>query len=617
MRIPGVTRRRRLVRLLATAGIAVAAAGLNTASVRASDRPQKRAPDGLDVQPFPGTPDASPRTQISFPSVAPWQIKAVSVRGSRSGPHGGRLIALPAGHGTAFIPRHPFTDGDDVSVHLTLSSPAAATASGESNGVQIGFAFKVSAPTKIDHPAPGKHSYAASTRDFIRDSNGFTETFYSQNSFHPPIVSVSGKDPDPHAGDIFADAENSIQPGPLIFDAQGRLIYFQPLKQSAAFNVQVQRYQGQTVLTYWQGYVQQGVGIGTDVILNHNYQQLVRLGAGNGYSADLHEFAITPQGDAFITAYAPVKADLSSIGGPRNGTLLDSIVQELDIATGRVLWEWHAYGHVHVSETYAGKASRQPFDFFHVNSIQQLPGGKLLVSGRNTWGLYEIDMRTGRIVLVIGGKHSSLRMGPGTQFEWQHNARVQPDGTITLFDNASNVATRNERYSRALRISLDLRSRRATLVHAYSSNPGLSSGSQGSVQPLSDGNTFVGWGAEPYFTEYGRKGRQLFTMHFNLPLQSYRGYRFGWWGQPTTPPSIAAKATPKASNVYASWNGATTVASWRVLAGPSATSLTAIGQFPRTSFETAMSVANSGPYFQVQAIDGAGNVLGTSAAVSG
>jgi hypothetical protein len=237
--------------------------------------------------------------------------------------------------------------------------------------------------------------------------------------------------------------------------------------------------------------VQQGVGIGTDVILNHNYQQVVRLHAGNGYSADLHEFDL----------------------------------------------------------------------------------------------------------------------------EWQHNARMQPDGTITLFDNASDVATHSERSSRALRIRLDLRARRATLVRAYTSNPALLSGSQGSVQPLSDGNTFVGWGAEPYFIEYGRKGRQLFTMHFNSPLQSYRGYRFGWWGQPTTPPSIAAAATSNGTMVYASWNGATNVASWRVLAGASATALTSVGQFPKRSFETAMSVASTGPNFAVQAIDTAGNVLATSGAV--
>ena len=422
---------------------------------------------------------------------------------------------------------------------------------------------------------------------------------------------MRGTDPDPGLGDIFADAENSIQPGPLIFDPQGRLIYFQPLLGSRAFNVEVQRYQGQSVLTYWQGV---GVSSGYGVILNHNYQQVAAVHAGNGYSADAHEFQITPQGTALITVYAPVKANLSSIGGPRHGVLMDSIVQEIDIATGAVLWEWHASGHVGLSQSHAGTPGRWPYDFFHINSIQQLANGNLLVSGRNTWALYEISKKTGRITLVVGGDHSSFKMGPGTNFEWQHDARVQLDGTITVFDNGSNGPTRDESWSRALRIRLHRRSRRATLVWAYTSDPPQLAGTQGSVQPLADGNTLIGWGAAPYITEFGPAGHQRFSLHFPWPVESYRALRFQWWGQPATPPSIAATPTGQGTTVYASWNGATDVSSWRVLAGTSASTL-APGQYPDTAFETTMSVPTAAPYLAVQALDSAGNVLGTSATI--
>lgn len=439
-----------------------------------------------------------------------------------------------------------------------------------------------------------------------------THTFQSEDWLHPPTVSVSGTDPDPALGDIFADVENSVQDGPLILSPQGQLIYFQPLSGMRAFNLEVQQYQGQSVLTYWQGV---GVRTGHGVILNHSYQQIAAVYAGNGYSADAHEFQITPQGDALITIYAPVRANLSSIGGPRHGTLMDSIIQEIDIATGAVLWEWHASGHVGLRQTHAGTPGRWPYDFFHINSIQQLPDGNLLISARYTWALYEISMSTGRIVRVIGGEQSSFKMGPGTNFEWQHDAAMQPDGTITLFDNASNGSSTDETRSRGLRIRLNSKTRRASLVSAYISDPPLLSTSQGSVQALPDGNAFVGWGSSGYFTELGPRGRQLFSLHFHFPLESYRGYRFQWWGQPTTPPSVAATATSTGTTVYASWNGATDAATWQVLAGASAASLTPVGEYPDSSFETTMATTTTLPYVEARALDSGGNVLGTSATI--
>jgi hypothetical protein len=180
-------------------------------------------------------------------------------------------------------------------------------------------------------------------------------------------------------------------------------------------------------------------------------------------------------------------------------------------------------------------------------------------------------------------------------------------------DNAFNGGSREESQSRAMRIRLHLRRRRVTLVSAFTNNPAQLAASQGSVQPLPDGNTFVGWGAAPYMSEFGPHGRQLFSLHFAPRLESYRALRFPWWGQPTTPPSIAITATQQGTLVYASWDGATNVASWRVLAGPAPTALTSVGQLPWASFETTMSVSSTQPYFEVQALDSGGHVLGTSA----
>jgi hypothetical protein len=574
------------------------------------------APASLNVLPFPGTPDASPQTAVGFPALSPSELRSVTVTGSRSGIHPGRLIELPHGRGAAFIPSRGFATSERVTVRAALRSAAAGAASGSQGKDTISFTFGVAAPLPLAR-ATGEETRPQSTvvRHDIRDSNGFTHGFRSQPNFHPPITWLSGTDSDPGSGYIFADAQNTIQPGPMILDPAGRLVWFMPLRGHAALNVQVQRYQGRSVLTFWSGYViSPGIGVGTALILDHSYETIATVNAGNGYQTDLHEFQITPRGTALITAYAPVVADLRSVGGPRNGAVLDSIVQEVDIASGKVLWEWHADGHIRLTASYVGKPTSKPYDFFHINSVQELPDGNLLVSARHTFAVYEINKQTGRIMWTLGGKHSSFRIGRGANFAWQHDARMQPDGTITVFDNGDGNY-KSENQSRALRIRLDFTARRATVVRAYAHKPALLSENEGNVQLLPDGNAFVGWGDVPYLTEFRRGGRQQFSVRLNAPLQSYRAFRFPWWGQPSSPPSISVAPTAAGASVYASWNGATDVSAWQVLAGPSPGALAPVTRGPRTSFETVLSAPNPGPYYAVQALAGDGRVLGTSAAV--
>jgi hypothetical protein len=452
--------------------------------------------------------------------------------------------------------------------------------------------------------SPGGRAIA---RD-IRDADGFTHTFYSDRSIHPPIVWLSGRDPDPRAsGDIFLDAHRTIQSGPMILGPDGQLIWFDPVPDGkSAYNLAVQSYDGQTVLTMDQG--------GTDVILNHSYQTVASVLAGNGYTTGVHEFELTPQGTALITAYAFVPANLSSIGGPKHGILTDDAIQEIDISTGQVLWQWSAAAHVSPGASYAGKPGSGSYDFFHLDSVQQLPNGNLLISARHTWAIYEIDKQTGKIIWTLGGKHSSFKMGPGTSFKWQHDARLQPDGTLTVFDDGAGLQA-SEQQSRALRIRLNYQTHTATLVHAYTHNPPVLAYSQGNEQLLADGNTFVGYGSKPYAAEFGRTGRQLFTIRFDPPVESYRAYRFQWLGQPASPPSVAAAPTRQGTRVYASWNGATDVAFWRILAGPTTAALNPGEQFRKTSFETEMWMRSKQPYFAVQALGGDGQVLATSSTV--
>jgi Arylsulfotransferase (ASST) len=224
-----------------------------------------------------------------------------------------------------------------------------------------------------------------------------------------------------------------------------------------------------------------------------------------------------------------------------------------------------------------------------------------------------VSMETGKVLWRLGGKHSSFKIGRGANFEWQHDARMQPNGTITVFDNAARLNNVEESQSRALRIRLNFKRRRATLVHAYKNNPPLLSESEGSVEPLPDGNTFVDWGADPYLTEFSRGGRQLFSMHFPSPIETYRGFRFQWSGQPATSPSLALSRTARGTRVYVSWNGATDVSSWVVLAGASPAALIPVSRMADRGFQTSVWVPSTEPYFAAEAFSSDGQALAVSA----
>ncbi len=563
----------------------------------------------LDVLPYPGTPDASSHTQIDFYKLAPWRIGSLTVTGSRSGGHAGRLASLQGASGMAFIPQRPFTSGERVTVRVEFLRRGSAT-----KHVQFGFA--IASPTPVAPTGSAAGADGPAVVHGTLHASTFVQSFYSESWLHPPVVVGGGRNPDQQSGNILTDAHRSIQAGPLILNPQGQVLWFDPLPGGqAGFNLAVQQYGGQSVLTFWQGLVSNGVGSGEDVILNHAYQTVGAVQAANGYHADLHEFQITPQGNAFITAYAPVQADLSSVKGPKSGTLLDAIIQEINIRTGQLLWEWHAYGHVHLAESYAGKPNGNPYDFFHIDSVQPLSNGNILVSARHTFAVYEINQATGKILWVLGGKHSTFRIGRGANFSWQHDARMQSNNDITLFDDGAGYK-KTESQSRGMRIHLNTRTRQATLVRQYAHVPPVLSPAEGSVQPLYNGNVFVGFGSNPYFAEYTGSGRQSFSAAFRYPVEFYRAFRSQWSGQPTGSPFAAASATASGTTVYASWNGATNIATWRVYAGASRSALSYVAQMPFSGFETAISTSSAGPYFSVQALDAQGHVLGTSAPVS-
>ncbi len=174
--------------------------------------------------------------------------------------------------------------------------------------------------------------------------------------------------------------------GPLIVDDAGEPVWIQPFPHATA-NFAVQTYQGRPVLTWWEGEITDyGVGQhGECVITDSSYREIKRLSGGNGLVADLHDFVITPRDTTYLTAYRSVPADLRAVHGPANGMLLDAVVQEIDLATDNVMFEWHRADHVAPTETYQKYSTRVSFDPVHINSIDLTADGNLLLSARNTW----------------------------------------------------------------------------------------------------------------------------------------------------------------------------------------------------------------------------------------
>jgi hypothetical protein len=450
-----------------------------------------------------------------------------------------------------------------------------------------------------------------------------SQHFRSRPDLKPPVVHVRTHARGTTPGYVFIAPKLRVaQAGPMILDDAGQLVWFKPLDTRGVTDFRVQRYHGQPVLTWWRGRAPPHARDGFYVIYDTAYRKIADVHAGNGLVGDIHEFRITPRDTALITVYHRRRVDLSRLGGPKDGQIYDGIVQEIDIATHRVLFEWHSFPQVALAESYArpprvrpGKRTG-PYDYFHVNSIDLEPNGNLLVSARNTHTVYEIDRATKKILWRLGGKRSDFKLGPGARFAWQHDARRQPDGTITLFDNGAEPAV--EKFSRVLVLRVDEPARTAMLVRSYHHPRRLLSPYEGNAQFLPNGHVFVGWGSNPDYTEFDEKGRVVLDASFGrqggapgTEADSYRAYRFDWTGRPTDNPRLAVKAT----RAYVSWNGATEVDRWEVLTGPTVQQLARVRTVAKRGFETALPLPAGSGYVAVRALARNGQVLGTSASL--
>ena len=424
--------------------------------------------------------------------------------------------------------------------------------------------------------------------------------FVSRPDLTPPVLTVDRATAAAAPGLVLVSPSSGPGGhGPMIVDSRGELVWFRPVRKGTApTDFKLQRLNGKPVLTWWEGKIVKGLGDGHWVVADTSYRELFRLHAAGNLPADLHEFHISPEGTALVTSNELVRWP--------HGLVVGGVVQELSLPAGRLLHEWRSLQHVPVSETAVRGKPGPRFDYFHVNSVDVDADGDLLVSGRNVWAAYKVDRRTGRVRWRLGGKRSDFALGPGVRFYWQHDVRHHTGDRISIFDNGA--APPREPRSRARMLKLDARRKRVRLEHAFVHRPELVlSHFMGNAQQLAGGNTFVGWGGSPFVTEFAPDGSIVFDAHLPRGGQSYRAFRVVGTGRPAAPPDLAASG----GALYASWNGATGVASWRLYEDGRPTQTV-----PRGGFETVLRPLAAAKKASVAALDGSGNELARSREIS-
>jgi hypothetical protein len=549
-----------------------------------ADRGRAVPPDPVSAYPSPGAGYAAAATQVSLRGLPAERLGEIEVAGSDSGAHGGRLEPHSDGRGASFVPDEPFEPGERVTVRTEL------TVRGARDG---DFAFTVARPVRDPGPViePPR-------------GNGVVQRFRTRPDLRPPAVTVTGR---AGGGYVFLGPKRGRgQDGAMIVDTRGKLVWWQPMPRGRqVLDFRAQRYGGRPVLTWWEGGTNVGVGWGEGVILDHSYNEILRVRAGNGYEADLHEFLLTPRGTALMIIYPFVRHD--------EGGVIDGVVQEIDLRTGLVLFEWHSLDHIGLDEARWPRPEQEgvPFDYAHLNSVGEDSDGDLLVSARHTWGVYKVDRETGGVIWRLGGTKSDFELPPDAEFAFQHDARRRADGAISLFDNSAGPPETREA-SRVIALELDEEAGTARLAERLEHPAHGISDSQGNAQALPNGNTFVGWGAQPFFTEHGPGGRVLLSGQLAEGNDNYRAYRGSWTGRPASRPDAVADGRGGTTIVTASWNGATEVARWELLAGDEEGALSPAGSTPKRGFETPLRLRTEARWLAARAIDARGAVLGTS-----
>ncbi|MGO9889542.1 MAG: arylsulfotransferase family protein [Solirubrobacteraceae bacterium] len=465
--------------------------------------------------------------------------------------------------------------------------------------------------------------------------------FVSAPNLHPPILGTTQKTQFSKLAPGYfmtANFKNQAykqpmtgQSGPLILDHNLQPVWFDPIGVNAfAANLKAQSYNGKPVLSWWQGTVSSSgvTTTGEDVVVDQHYRHVATLKGADGWVISQHEMVISGA-NAWVTAYKNVPMNLTPYGGSANGVVLDSAVQEYNLATGQLLYTWDALNpggtpNVPLSQSEQRAFPGIPWDAYHINSIQLTGNETFLVSLRNTWSAYLVNRLTNGIEWTLSGdpKLSTFALPKNAQFQWQHDVELHNGNVVSVFDDAccgfQMITAKGVKFAkpsgptRGLVLKLNLTNHTGSFVAQYTHANNFTAYFLGNTQLLPGGNVSLGWGTAPFFSEVSSKGKVLLDAFWPVPDLSYRTYVQNWVGIPYFPPSGAVRNNGGKATVYASWDGDTQVVGWRVLAGSSAQSLKSVATKAKSGFETTIPLSGTYKAYEVQALGPKAKVLGTS-----
>jgi hypothetical protein len=531
------------------------------------------------------------------------------VRGTESGLHAGRLFLADDHKTVIFKPDQPFVPDEQVKVDVnSLRLETGAAYLGLSYTFRVSRHQESGTVTSLEPDLPEDSPHSAFP-DFLTVPQDI------------PHFNIVQSDQGPSEGDIFVApfywTKNTVGSYLLILDGQGKLVYYKSMgDELGAFDFKVQP---NGMLSYYD----QAQSV--FVVMDSHYDVIDTYQAGNGYTADLHDLQLLPNGNALLMAYDAQSIDMSQIvqGGKPDAKVTGLIIQELD-PSKNVIFEWRSWDHFSMYDS-TSDLTADSVDLVHGNALALANDGNLLLSSRNQSEITKIDLKTGDVMWRLGGKAGTLELIGGEPFAFQHDVRQLPDGRITVFDNQG--APNDPAASHALAYDVDPQSNTARQVWDYTHDPEVFGTFMGNTQVLPDGNVFVSWGSpstkDPFeyvsMTEVSPQGDVLFELSFDRPYVSYRAFRFPWHATPDTTPDLTYKTAFGHLVLAYSWNGATDVTAYRVLGGSSPEALDPLLDSMKTDFETQSQLGSLSPdvcYFQVAALGAGGAELARSAVIS-
>ncbi|KAI0518185.1 Arylsulfotransferase-domain-containing protein [Xylaria bambusicola] len=482
--------------------------------------------------------------------------------------------------------------------------------------------------------------------DLVYDSKGYNSGKYGPNPHQhyfstditSPLLLVNYWDPTrtENSSYIFLTLDSpgdGRSTGPVIYRADDLSLVYSDLHWSAAHNSHIDQFNGKDYLVFIEQFGLGGGPSASCLLYDSTYSLAYNI-SSHGYentSIGLHECQLTSDGSAVVILKAIISFDLTAVGGPEDGDIIDNIVQEVDIETGELLWLWRGSEHYNISDSYIEyKDGNGPYDYIHMNSADKTSKGDFLISARHTHSITLVDGEHGSIKWTLGGKRNEFLdispTGNATDFAWQHHARLTDDShtRLTMFDNhnITGIVGCTTNCSRGKRIELDYEHRTAELVSEFYHPQSLVSRFEGSYQTTRSGNVFIGWGANPTFTEHTPSGLCVLDVQFNIwrpekgyPV-NYRAFKMDWKAHPTWDPDMVALGgeTDGQFKIYVSWNGATEVARWQLIVGDSYDNVTDSAiVVPRAGFETEILLKLHQPFIRAAALDKDDSVLGMTA----